>query len=100
LLSIPKEVLEDKIIEFFKIAWIFPNNETILLFRKSREIAEFVHDKRLLKNSNLLHDFQKRNWKILILKIEELKRTEENKLKKTKNRGKRIKEEQERARGN
>lgn len=69
------ENTEDKIVKFFQNCInFFPNNETIY-FSQSREIAEFVNEKRLLKIQTY-NDFEKEIENIKIKKVEELKRIE------------------------
>lgn len=66
---------EDKIVKFFQnCIEFFPNNETIY-FTQSREIAEFVNEKRLLKIQTY-NDFEKEIENIKIKKVEELNRIE------------------------
>lgn len=71
-----EETTEDKIVKFFQNCIdFFPHSET-LYFTQSREIAEFVNEKRLLKIQSF-NDFEKEIENIKIKKVEEQKRLEE-----------------------
>lgn len=73
-----EETTEDKIVKFFQNSIeFFPNSETIY-FSQSRDIAEFVNEKGLLKIIRF-NEFEKEIENINIKKVEEQKRIEEQK---------------------